>query len=126
MAEENKYVNRFACGTITRCRLAEPRIVHGSQGEFNSYALFLEGAYEDTKEPIEGEWFNSTRPVKVYEGGDEPINPKETDKLKFKGRILFAENTETGKCYLNAVSIEERLGEDDYEPEGNPFKDNPL
>lgn len=123
--QKNTYKIRFACGEISRCTIATPRKIQGKQGEFDSYSLLIKGAFEDTKEPVDG-WFNSTQPVKVYEGDEEPINPAVTNGLRFKGRIMFSECEQTGRQYLKAVSIEERLGEEPAISTGNPFNANPL
>lgn len=117
-------VNRFISGTITRCRLSKPEKKNGKYGEYERYSLHIEGAFEDTMDPVD-QYFNSRYQVRVYEGGDDPIPPEETDGLKFKGRILVKQVED--RFYLNAVSIEKRIGEDTPpEPAGNPFNENPL
>jgi hypothetical protein len=117
---------RFISGRVTRCRLAEPG------GKYNQYSCHVEGFFEDTRDPFEG-WLNSNYPVSVYEGQADPIDPKETENLTFDGRlfVLQSENRNGDPIYfLNAVSIENRIGYEEPSepnlPEGNPFLDNPL
>lgn len=118
-------VNRFISGEITRCHLSEPMTFHGKNGDWDAYSLHINGAFEDTLDLVDS-YYNSRYPVRVYEGGgDDPINPKETDGLKFKGRIMVRQIDD--RFFLNAVSIEQRIGEDEPpEPAGNPFNENPL
>lgn len=130
---ENEKVKRFISGTITKCHLAEPVKRQGKNGEFEQYTLFMDGMFEDTQELVQM-YFNSKFPVKVYEGSEDPIDPKETEQLKFQGRILVTQSEYNGKTFyfLNAVSIEQRLGVDESssstseDDEGNPFLKNPL
>lgn len=119
-------MTRFISGEITRCYLSEPKTFYGKSGDsWKMYTLHIDGAFEDTRDLVDA-YFSSRYPVRVFEGGDDPIDPKETDGLKFKGRIMVRQVND--KFFLNAVSIEQRLGQDELpeEDKGNPFKDNPL
>lgn len=117
-------MTRFISGEITNCYLSKPKTFHGKNGDWESYTLHINGAFEDTRDLVDS-YFKSRYPVRVFEGGDDPIDPKETDGLKFKGRIMVKQVDD--RFYLNAVSIEQRIGADEPpEQAGNPFKENPL
>lgn len=117
-------MNRFISGEVSRCYLSEPKTFHGKNGDWKAYTLHINGAFEDTRDLVDS-YFNSRYPVRVFEGGDDPIDPKETDGLKFKGRIMVRQVDD--RFFLNAVSIEQRLGQEESpEDQGNPFKKNPL
>ena len=118
-------ITRFLSGVITRARLKEP------SGKNSTYSIHLEGAFEDTGDEFDG-YLSSKYPVRVYEGKqEEPIDPAETDGIKFMGRAMIVqcnyEDRDEPFNFLQAVSIEERIGEDDSLPdESNPFLANPL
>lgn len=118
-------VTRFVSGEITHCYLSSPKTFHGKNGDWDAYTLHIKGFFEDTMDAVD-QYFNSKYHVRVFEnGGEDPIDPHETDGLKFKGRIMLAQVDD--RFYLNAVSIEQRVGEDeDMEPKGNPFNENKL
>lgn len=118
-------VIRFISGEITRCHLAKKRVFKGKDGEWEAYTLHIKGYFEDTMDEVDS-YFRSGYPVRVFEGGDDPIDSSETDGLRFKGRIMVKQVDD--RFYLNAVSIEERIGEDESSQgmQGNPFNDNPL
>lgn len=116
--------SRFLTGKISRCSLAEPREFTSkvTGDRWKAYTCHIDGFFEDTDEAYEG-YFQSGFRVHVYDGGDDPIDPSTADGKIFNGRILVKQKGE--KFYLNAVSIEEILG-DERKPATNPFKDNPY
>lgn len=125
-------VTRFITGEITRCNIGKPRTVTPKNGgdPFQTYGLHIKGVFEDTHDEFDG-YLNSRYSVPVYEGGDDPIDPNEVDGLHFYGRVLIKQfDYDSGpRYYLNAISIEERVGEDSTGGGGfksNPFNDNPL
>lgn len=122
-------LNRFIAGEITRCYLSKPREFTSKNGnKWEAFTLHINGAFEDTGDLVD-QYFSSRYPVAVYEGTEDPIDPKETDNLKFKGRIMVTQLED--RFFLQAVSIEERIGVDtppaqEQQDTGNPFLSNPL
>lgn len=119
---------RFIAGEITRCHIAEMREYQSKSGEtYKSYSLHIKGYFEDDNSSFDG-YLNSNYPIHVYEGGEDPIDPKETNGLKFLGRVLVTQRTTNNgalRFYPSAVSIEERIGTDEPPaPMGNPFLKN--
>lgn len=126
----NDRVTRFVAGEISKCYLNKMRKFHSKSGkDWEAYTLHINGYFEDTRDQVDA-YYQSRYPVAVFEGGEDPIDPAETDGLKFKGRVMLtqAQGDRGPIFYLQAVSIEQRLGEDESVNtiKGNPFMDNPL
>lgn len=129
MAETNdaERMSRFITGEVSRCSLKK-------KDRFDQYSLYIDGVYEDTREPFKG-YVNTKSPIKVYETGKEdPLEDNGVTEGKiFQGRVyvsevIYQDRPDKTFRYLNALSIEGAMEEDPYEPmdSTNPFMENPL
>lgn len=122
-------MKRFITGEISRC------CVGNKKDQFDQYSLYIEGAYEDTREPFSGYVSTKSPNFKAYKEGEvEAMDKSELDGKKFKGRIQVSEVVYNDRPdhtfrFLNAILVSSTPEDDPYEPagdEGNPFLDNPL